>query len=159
MSPQTAKEIIPGPRHGVVTIVVFTLVLFAYIVTNNSDKQSILLIVIPMGMLGATVRDYAAFKQGNQKASRSISEQLYLIVIGAIMSLIITIMFAGSVIEGTVFPTVIGGDLGFESMNSALRGKVSLETNADFYKLIIWAFIAGLSDNFVYRKLSDMFTK
>ncbi len=149
----------PSKRHGIVTSVVFLLVLIAYFIANNYDGQSMLLLVIPMGMLGATVRDYASFRQENRLASRNLAEQLYMILLGAIMALLITVLFATSAIEGSFFPTVIGGDLQFESIKSALRGDISLETNADFYKLIVWAFIAGLSDNFVYRKLSQWFTK
>ncbi|WP_289029730.1 hypothetical protein [uncultured Paraglaciecola sp.] len=146
-------------RHGIVTALIFLFVLIVYFIANNTEGQSVLLLVIPMGMLGATVRDYASFQQKNNKASQSIYEQLYLILIGAIMAVVATIMFSTSAIEGAIFPEVIGGDKPFENIKSSLRGDVTLKSNSDFYKLILWCFIAGLSDNFVYQKLSAWLTK
>ncbi len=152
-------ENVASKHHGIVTALVFLLVLLAYALANNTDGQSVLILVIPMGMLGATLRDYSSFQQKNDKASKSLSEHLYLILIGAIMAVIITLLFATSAIEGALFPEIVGGDRPFESIKSALRGDIAFKSNSDFYKLMLWSFIAGLSDNFVYQKLSTWLTK
>ncbi|WP_395341429.1 hypothetical protein PN836_019220 [Ningiella sp. W23] len=145
-------------HKGIVAFAVIVIAVIAYIHANNTNDASILQLTIPLGMLGAVLREYAAFVKQDSPSEKAPSVFVFSVIIGGILSLILTLLFASGLLAGQIFPNLTGGDDTVSSIQSALRGGAGVATNADLYKLLLWALIAGFADNFVLNKLSNLTT-
>lgn len=82
-------------------------------------------------------------------------------LLGAIFAVVLTMMFVGGILKGTVFPdfptspTTVGNGMTFMNF-----GRVALPTGAEQYaKLFIWAFLAGFAEQLVPDSLDRLSAK
>lgn len=142
------------PRGFVATIVLL-LTVVAYMHANITENGSVLQLTIPLGMLGAVLREYASLLN-NQDNAIQPNIFVFSVLMGGVLSLLMTLLFASGLVAGELFPNLTGGDQTVESIQNALRGGVNVATHADFYKLLLWSLVAGFADRFVLDKLNKL---
>jgi uncharacterized membrane protein YeaQ/YmgE (transglycosylase-associated protein family) len=138
---------------------VLILALFALGWANNSEEAPFLVIVLAFGALGAVVREhvYLRFQRQSQDfRAPALMASFFCPVVGAMLALILITLFLSEVVSGDLFPKFEHTKDAFTSMKSVLRGSVSFSTNADFYKMLAWSFMAGYAEKFILSKLDGL---
>jgi hypothetical protein len=91
-------------------------------------------------------------------AAEGGSPWLYLVWKGAVavaFSWVLYLMFMGRVLTGGIFPAFSGDTDPFTDVPGFVAA-VHPASNADFAKLLLWAFVAGFSEKFVPNLISQI---
>lgn len=119
---------------------------------NNGD--SILYLVAIAGALGSFVSLQRRLKQLSEDDLLLMCESLTSVwlppLTGALLAVILYMMFIGNLISGSLFPAFISpADTGSSAKGFALLAQVEAAGIQDYAKLIFWSFLAGFSESFV----------
>ncbi|EDY37465.1 conserved hypothetical protein [Cyanobium sp. PCC 7001] len=91
-------------------------------------------------------------------ASDGGSPWLYLVwkaSVAVAFACLLYLMFMGQVLTGGIFPKFCGDTAGFTDVRGFVAD-VHPASNADFAKLLVWAFVAGFSEKFVPNLITQI---
>lgn len=107
-------------------------------------RVSIFSAVMSFGALGAAISVITRARQGDREAISVTKREIHSVqTIGAVFALILSLIFMGGLIAGSLFP------------NSETFYYV-IYLPAAFAKLLVWSFIAGFSERFVPNVLKNL---
>ena len=129
----------------------FALVLAALYWTHSNPKVPVLALSLAFGALGGILRIWIDTRKG--KPPEEWYTPAFGPLVGAAMALVLFALLLSGLVSGDVFPQFTGMDKPFVSAAEALRGDVTLVSNLDYFKLIGWSLVAGLSEKFVLAKV------
>lgn len=147
----------PLVKNTITTVIVVLMVVLSAFQVNVSDSASVMGIIVSLGALGALVFGYGSFlyrwnstEIPNENVALSLT--VTSIFLGAVLAFLVSLLFLSNLLSGSLFPEITSTDVTFESARTALRN-VTLGSNGDFYKLLVWSFLAGFSQESVLRRL------
>ena len=125
---------------------------------NNDADAPLAALFLSFGALGAVVRENVDLRSRAEAGHTPIPAHVVCFspVVGALLALILMSLFLSGLVTGDLFPKFLNSEKPFETARAVLRGAVTLQSNADFYKLIAWSTIAGYSERMVLSKLETM---
>ena len=145
----------PLAKNTITTVIVVIMVLLSAFYVNITSSAAVMPIIISLGALGALVFGYANFLfrwNSNQKESAVLNLTVTSIFLGATLAFLVSLLFLSGLLSGSLFPEITSTDESFTTANAALRS-VTLKTNGDFYKLLVWSFLAGFSQEAVLKRV------
>lgn len=127
------------------------------ILARLGGYSDVLMIVFFSGAVGGVVNNYfrlAAFSSKPLEAEKLgenvlVVPQIYLsLAIGGVLACVAYALFAGGIVQGSLFPKFIGLDSTYDGITKLLLD-VAPSTNIEAAKCVLWAFIAGFSERLV----------
>ena len=126
-------------------------------IRDSTTSAAVIPVIVSLGALGALVFGYGNFlfkwKDENTPAEHAVLNlTLTSIFLGAVLAFLVALLFLSGLLSGSIFPEITSTDESFVSANTALKS-VTLKTNGDFYKLLVWSFLAGFSQEAVLKRI------
>lgn len=148
---------IPLVKNTITTVLVVLMVLLSAYHVNSDESASVMGVIVSLGALGALVFGYGSFlfkwnsaEIPNENAVLNLT--VTSIFLGSILAFLVSLLFLSGLLSGSLFPEISSTETEFTNAKTALRN-VTLKTNGDFYKLLVWSFLAGFSQETVLRRL------
>ena len=145
----------PLAKNTITTAIVVIMVLLSAFYVNITSSAAVMPIIISLGSLGALVYGYAnfLFRWNSELIDHAVLNlTVTSIFLGATLAFLVSLLFLSGLLSGSLFPEITSTDENFTTANAALR-TVTLKTNGDFYKLLVWSFLAGFSQEAVLKRV------
>ncbi len=139
-----------------VSAIVFVVLLAALAWVNNDARAPFLALILAFGAVGAVLREQVHLRKKKDAEDASATIAWFYPVMGSLVAVVLMTLFLSGLVSGALFPRFLNMDGKFDGAYAALRGGMTLASQADFYKMIAWSILAGYSERFVLAKLEAL---